>query len=259
MKVKSESEVAQSCPTLSDPMDCSLPGSSVHGIFQARVLEWGAIGDTYNIPFSNQIKPGISQIGPGRRPICLSSTHHLCVYVSLSIIYLPVFCSPPLYHLFPHCPSVYRLLVCYLCIYLTITPPASLTASFLASLFYLLLRLWVSHWALSLTMRPRQQPPDPPSPGKAARTTVLGQGPVRTSPCTRLIAVGLAGPEASESCWPPPAWPGAWALGQVGPLLSGASGRHWGHPWSAESGVESGERDVYSGTGLGSRLRRGGQ
>ena len=43
MKVKSESEVAQSCPTLSDPMNCSLPGSSVHGIFQARVLRWGAI------------------------------------------------------------------------------------------------------------------------------------------------------------------------------------------------------------------------
>ena len=42
MKVKSESEVAQSCPILSDSMDCSLPGSSVHGIFQARVLEWGA-------------------------------------------------------------------------------------------------------------------------------------------------------------------------------------------------------------------------
>ena len=43
MKVKSESEVTQSCPTLSDPMDCSPPGSSAHGIFQARVLEWGAI------------------------------------------------------------------------------------------------------------------------------------------------------------------------------------------------------------------------
>ena len=43
MKVKSESEVAQSCPTLSNPMDCSLPGSSVHGIFQAGVLDWGAI------------------------------------------------------------------------------------------------------------------------------------------------------------------------------------------------------------------------
>ena len=43
MKVISQSEVAQSCLTFSDPMDCSLPGSSVHGIFQARVLEWGAI------------------------------------------------------------------------------------------------------------------------------------------------------------------------------------------------------------------------
>ena len=43
MKVKSESEVAQSSPTLSDPTDCSLPGFSVRGIFQARVLEWGAI------------------------------------------------------------------------------------------------------------------------------------------------------------------------------------------------------------------------
>ena len=43
MKVKNESEVAQSYPTLRNPMDCSLPGSSIHGIFQARVLEWGAI------------------------------------------------------------------------------------------------------------------------------------------------------------------------------------------------------------------------
>ena len=43
MKVRSESEVAQSCPTLSNPMDCSPPGSSIHEIFQARVLEWGAI------------------------------------------------------------------------------------------------------------------------------------------------------------------------------------------------------------------------
>ena len=43
MKVKSESEVAQLCPTLQDTMDCSLPGSSAYGIFQARVLEWGAI------------------------------------------------------------------------------------------------------------------------------------------------------------------------------------------------------------------------
>ena len=52
MKVKSESEVAPLCPTLSDPMDCSLAGSSVHGIFQERVLEWGAIAfsEGENIP-----------------------------------------------------------------------------------------------------------------------------------------------------------------------------------------------------------------
>ena len=48
MKVKSESEVTQSCPTLSDPKDCSPPGSSVHGIFQARVLEWGATAFSKN-------------------------------------------------------------------------------------------------------------------------------------------------------------------------------------------------------------------
>ena len=48
MKVKSESEVAQSCLTLSDPMDCSPPGSSIHGIFQARVLEWGVIAFSVN-------------------------------------------------------------------------------------------------------------------------------------------------------------------------------------------------------------------
>jgi len=47
MKGKSESEVAQSCPTLSHPVNCSLPGSSIHGIFQARVLEWGAIALEY--------------------------------------------------------------------------------------------------------------------------------------------------------------------------------------------------------------------
>ena len=52
MKVKSEHEVVQSCPTLHNPMDCSLPGSSVQGIFQARVLEWAAIAFSYNTLFS---------------------------------------------------------------------------------------------------------------------------------------------------------------------------------------------------------------
>ena len=53
MKVKSESEVTQSRPTLSDPMDCSPPGSSVHGIFQARVLEWGAIAFSHQTALDN--------------------------------------------------------------------------------------------------------------------------------------------------------------------------------------------------------------
>ena len=53
MKVKSESEVPQSCLTLSDPMDCSLPGSSIHGIFQATVLEWGAIAFSQEVHISS--------------------------------------------------------------------------------------------------------------------------------------------------------------------------------------------------------------
>ena len=56
LKVKRASEVAQSCPTLSDPMDCSLPGSSIHGIFQARVLEWVAISFSNNELFEILIK-----------------------------------------------------------------------------------------------------------------------------------------------------------------------------------------------------------
>ena len=62
MKVKSESEVAQSCPTLSDPMNCSPPGSSLHGIFQARVLEWGAIA------FSEEYWSGLLFPSPGALP-----------------------------------------------------------------------------------------------------------------------------------------------------------------------------------------------
>ena len=65
MKVKSESEVAQSCPTLSDSMDCSLPGSSIHGIFQAGVLEWGAIA------FSNKLNKQGDNIQPWRTPFLI--------------------------------------------------------------------------------------------------------------------------------------------------------------------------------------------
>ena len=56
MKVKNESEVAQLCPTPSNPMDCSLPGSSVHGILQVRVLEWGAIAFSDEVMIRGQTK-----------------------------------------------------------------------------------------------------------------------------------------------------------------------------------------------------------
>ena len=78
MKVKSESEVAQLCPILSDPLDCSLPGSSVHGIFQARVLEWGAIA------FSSTM--------PARIPISLSLP--LSVSPSLPAFFFFFLCLP---------------------------------------------------------------------------------------------------------------------------------------------------------------------
>ena len=55
MKVKSESEVAQLCLTLSDPMDCGPPGSSIHGVFQASVLEWGAIAFSKKVPLTCHI------------------------------------------------------------------------------------------------------------------------------------------------------------------------------------------------------------
>ena len=65
MKVKSESEIAQLCLTLRDPMDCSLPGSSVHGIFQARVLQWGAIVFSTNRESSPLFCPPFPQRGRG--------------------------------------------------------------------------------------------------------------------------------------------------------------------------------------------------
>jgi len=97
MKVKSESEVAQSCSTLSNPMDCSLPGSSIHRIFQARVLEWGAIA------FSNFIPQCSSKEGLKKKKekflvyqislekTCyselLNNRNHLCPVLSTSICF----------------------------------------------------------------------------------------------------------------------------------------------------------------------------
>ena len=97
MKVKSESEVAQSCPTLSDPMECSLPGSSVHGIFQARVLEWGAIAFSSSLSSQLQVSYcGHSQTNELVTPHCLvgrteghcgsDTTERLHFHFSLSCI-----------------------------------------------------------------------------------------------------------------------------------------------------------------------------
>ena len=69
MKVKSEREVAQPCPTLSDPMDCSPPGSSIHGIFQARVLEWGTIAFLKRCKYQTTL--------PACREICMVKKQQL--------------------------------------------------------------------------------------------------------------------------------------------------------------------------------------
>ena len=84
MKVKSESEVAQWCLTLSNPMDCSLPGSSIHGIFQARILEWGAIAfSTFLYKYQQMpytIKPDPCCASQHPCPgICLGHGRHLHV------------------------------------------------------------------------------------------------------------------------------------------------------------------------------------
>ena len=83
MKVKSEIEVAQSCSTLSDPMDCSLPGSSVRGIFQAKVLEWGAIAFS-DVPIHSII----------------NDLFYLCQHCTFMTIFFhcfPCFCIGPLF------------------------------------------------------------------------------------------------------------------------------------------------------------------
>ena len=91
MKVKSESEVAQSCPTLNDPMDCSLPGSSIHGIFQARVLEWGAIAFS-NVLYIDSVK--LFSIFYSFTTFLLCSVHLLfLLYVIISTVILFMYYS----------------------------------------------------------------------------------------------------------------------------------------------------------------------
>ena len=87
MKVKSESEVAQSCPTLSDPVDCSLTGSSVHGILQAGVLEWGAIA------FSAELMLIIHLSAQEHVKAMVQSKYEICVSLSFYITHCIFFLS----------------------------------------------------------------------------------------------------------------------------------------------------------------------
>ena len=113
-KVKSESEVAQSCPTPSNPMDCSLPGSSVYGIFQARVLEWGAIAFSKSLGWSFLAQqPGnkififwyLAQISPSEvspdlpRPgsaLPLAVPHRSFIYSVVMILWFSICLPSPL-------------------------------------------------------------------------------------------------------------------------------------------------------------------
>ena len=91
MKVKSESEVTQLCPTLSDPMDCSLRGSSIHGIFQARVLEWVSIA--FSIMWVSLIQ---SVEGQPEQRLISSSKKELCQQTVLGLqLQLPWVCTFP--------------------------------------------------------------------------------------------------------------------------------------------------------------------
>ena len=90
MKMKSESEVAQWCPTLSDPIDCSPPGSSVPGIFQARVLEWGAIAFSVDmlsrlVNFPSKEQASFNFMATDVQEMSLK---YVCVYIYLNCKYL---------------------------------------------------------------------------------------------------------------------------------------------------------------------------
>ena len=83
MKVKSESEVTQSCPTPSDPMECSLLGSSIHGIFQARVLEWGAIAFSCFYPSQRSPSlPSVYSVHSSQRSLSKNRLDHVSSFSS---------------------------------------------------------------------------------------------------------------------------------------------------------------------------------
>ena len=116
MKVKGESEVTQLCPTLSDPMDCSLPGSSIHGLFQGRVLEWGAIAFSKRIATAYLFcfhclflwQPILKfRVGPGHTCGCTHGcmhpvTCHVLISGSITGLAFPVLLLPGFYQIIIH-------------------------------------------------------------------------------------------------------------------------------------------------------------
>ena len=87
MKVESESEVTQSCPTLSDPMDCSLPGSSVHGGFQARVPGWGAIA--FSMYFASWYKStmvSIKNLHLQKESVYVTLSEYMCIHIEILLL-----------------------------------------------------------------------------------------------------------------------------------------------------------------------------
>ena len=89
MSLESESEVSQSCPTLCDPMDCSPPGSSIHGIFQARVLEWGAIA--FSVEPSDRKSTRLNSSHP---PSGLEWVVHVCLCTLSHFSHVRLFATP---------------------------------------------------------------------------------------------------------------------------------------------------------------------
>jgi len=241
-------------------------------------------GDTYNVPFSNQIKPRTSKLAVAGHPsvyhapiiyvsmyfclssTCLSSVHHpFIIYfptIYLYIDYSSISLSPiHIDHSSISLPPGYISISHVICVSISLSPPCisqllSGFAVFTSSISVSLCLSLGSH-AHSL---PQAAAPRPCVSWKVSRDDCSWPGvhedlPLHPPHGWRLglaggIRVVLASPHGGQE-------PGFW--GRWVPLLSGASGCHRGDPWRAESGVESGERDVYSGMSLGSGLRRGAQ
>ena len=145
MKMKSEREVAQSCPTPSDPMDCSPPGSSVHGIFQPRVLEWGAIAFSDSVYQFSSVQ-SLSRVRLFSTPWIAARQASLSITNSRSLLKLmPVELVMPSNHLI-------------LCHPLLLLPPIPPSIRVFSSESTLRMR-WPKYWSFSFSINPSNEHP----------------------------------------------------------------------------------------------------